>query len=235
MLIFKYLNQPQNELQKDFIKQVENTDLNQYLNKEQNPIYEVKFLENDQVLINEDQIDIKSLKNYFEKFETNLINFLKQFSEEQDYQTISLNFGIWSSRPLWDIASIELVMRFRGQLTDYSFLYYLWFDSDETIVNENKLIINYFKYIIKQCDDLLIPFKAKLNKEEIIELDTGQIIPLDDEEGYRMEHFGLCWDFQPPLLSLVNEDTKDQKHFNYCSNGLVCQIIQLANYLKERN
>ena len=65
MLIFKYLNQPQNELQKDFIKQVENTDLNQYLNQDQNPIYEVKFLENDQVLINKDKIDIKIvLKNF---------------------------------------------------------------------------------------------------------------------------------------------------------------------------
>ena len=65
MLIFKYLNQPQNELQNDFIEQVQNSDLNQYLNKDQNLIYEVKFLENDQVLINKDKIDIKIvLKNF---------------------------------------------------------------------------------------------------------------------------------------------------------------------------
>ena len=83
------------------------------------------------------------------------------------------------AKPSWDIASIELIIRFRGKLTVYSFLYCLWFDPDETIVNETKLIVNYFKYIIKQCDGLLIPFKAKWNKEEIIEFDTGQIIPFE--------------------------------------------------------
>ena len=76
--------------------------------------------------------------------------------------------------------------------------------------------------IIKKCDDLLMPFKAKLNKEEIIEFDTGQIIPLDDEDDYWLEHSGLSWDFETPILSLINEDNEDQKHFDYCSNGLVC-------------
>ena len=127
------------------------------------------------------------------------------------------------------------MIRFCGKLTDYSFLYCLWFGPDETIVNESKLIINYFKYVIKQCDDLLMPFKGKLNKEEIIEFDSGQIIPLDDEDDYWLEHSGLCWDFETPILSLINEDTEDQKCFDCCSNSLVCQIIQLANYLKERD
>ena len=78
-------------------------------------------------------------------------------------------------------------------------------------------------------------FKGKLNKEEIIEFDTGQIIPLDDEDDYWLERSGLCWDFKAPILSLINEDNEDQKRFDYCNSGLVCQIIQLANYLKERD
>ena len=235
MLIFKYLNQPQNELQKEFIKQVQNSDLNKYIDEDTETIYKIKFLKNGQVWINKDKIDIKYLKDCFEKFETNLINFLKQISEDPDYQTIWLDFEPLMAKPLWDLVFIQLIIKFHGKLTDYSFLYCLWFDPDETIVNESKLIINYFKYVIKQCDDLLMPFKAKLNKEEIIEFDTGQIIPLDDEDDYWLEHSGLCWDFETPILSLINEDTEDQKRFDYCNSGLVCQIIQLANYLKERD
>ena len=58
MLIFKYLNQPQNELQKEFIKQVQNSDLNQYIDEDTEVIYRIMFLKNGQVWINKNKIDI---------------------------------------------------------------------------------------------------------------------------------------------------------------------------------
>ena len=80
--------------------------------------------------------------NYKKTLLNKLKIVLNQYvDEDPDYQAIWLDFEPFIAKPLWVLVLIQLIIRFCGKLTDYSFLYCLWFDPDETIVNEGKLII----------------------------------------------------------------------------------------------
>lgn len=195
------------------------------------PIYDFKFVTSDQVMVNENEIVniddlISGLKTYWNQLRDFVANLNKNATIEVDFNYNQLWKGICRFSSQWQL---------KTHLGNYQINALLSFDAHEDIVIKSDLIKNYFNYVINQCDHLL-----KLNDLNLwddqgqtyqIRFDCGTIIRDRDDESDWSYHDGFCWDFDEPVLNLIDAQGKVLKAYDDCHNSLNCQMLALVKDL----
>ena len=195
------------------------------------PIYDFKFVGLDQVQVNENeivQIDelISGLKTNWKQLSDFVANLNENATIEVDFNYNQLWKGWCRFNSQWEV---------KTHLGNYQINALLSFDAHEDLVIKSDLIKNYFNYVINQCDHLLklnnLNLWANQDQTYQIRFDCGTIIRDQDDESDWSYHEGFCWDFDEPVLNLVDGQGKILKAYDNCHNSLNCQIIALVKDL----